>query len=630
MGPAAELRLTLLQELWVARKRIEREDTGGRNSRSFRTEQGALRSFKQCLTNHGNIMNSLTTFTHDGNFIIISPLADLDLRKFFCGKYSDFGVRQQRFTPLELLREAACLAGALDFLHYQLRLRDKKIACAHLDFKPDNILVQWSEGPKHFPVGKWLVHDFGTARIKEPSEEANALAPGDFLAHFSLTKAQRNPGPFQAPEVQQSKDRKVGRESDMWSFGCLLVEVLSFAIGGPDQVASLANSIYQRDPDQPNQTLTDYFYTFAANGKPILKPSLTTWLKNLRTEELEDAWIGKTLDLVSSILVDPPTSRLKALKAQVELDAICGSEEVFLERKCRFIKSEAPIPVDNSSVVGTRNREQGLHPVDRRPLSQTLNVAAPIIHTASYNNSPNPYSIDQGLHPLPPAQQYTPNHRQPGQSRNPSIVRTDTTSFQVISSPATTYPNSPDPSNQSNESSSQGHGTSLTADVTFVHLTAPDRAFKSVVCASSTRVGSMSKSSVLVHNFSIQSQWVPKRPPKSPDRVTNGFFGPQNIKCPDGFDWDLMSLCGSYVALRAHNRVEFKVRITIIPQKSAPSGGFQQHHYRVLYFLVGNRWISIQVNKVNHIFTVIPLCVPCGLLGWQECRGLERGSLFHC
>lgn len=99
-------------------------------------------------------MLSLTTFTHGSHFNIMSPLADLDLRQFLTGDYHDYLERQTRFTPYDLLMEAACLVGALDFLHFRLRLTDKKIACAHLDFKPENVLVIWNPNVHVRSVGK--------------------------------------------------------------------------------------------------------------------------------------------------------------------------------------------------------------------------------------------------------------------------------------------------------------------------------------------------------------------------------------------------------------------------------------------------------------------------------------------
>ena len=199
-------------------------------------------------------MLSYTSFGHGSDFTIISPLADLDLHTFFEGTYPDFPARSLGFTPAQLLYGVSCLAGALSFLHEGLQPVGiaGKIYCAHLDLKPENVLVVWNNRE---PAGRWLVHDFGTSKIKEKSSP-QTLAPGDFLRQFSLTQPQRTPEPFQAPEVERAKEKVVGTESDIWSLGCILAAVLSFALGGPLHVTQLFNSRVQEGVTEDN----DYFY----------------------------------------------------------------------------------------------------------------------------------------------------------------------------------------------------------------------------------------------------------------------------------------------------------------------------------------------------------------------------------
>src|SRR5271156_1796178 len=109
-------------------------------------------------------MQSYTAFLHGSDFNIISPLADLDLHTYFKGNYDDFSSRSRRFSPAHLLYGAWCLAGALKFLHEGLQPVGiaEKIYCAHLDLKPENVLVMWTRG-SDLPAGRWLIHDFGTS-----------------------------------------------------------------------------------------------------------------------------------------------------------------------------------------------------------------------------------------------------------------------------------------------------------------------------------------------------------------------------------------------------------------------------------------------------------------------------------
>ena len=528
----------------------------------------------QCLGHNDNIMHRYTSFIHGSFFVIISQLADLNLHEFFKGNYDDYERRHQNFTPLDLLREASCLAGALDFLHYKLKLRERKMSCAHLDFKPENILVKWHAGNRT-TVGQWLIHDLGTAKIREPSEE-DALAPGDFLAHFSLTKAQRNPGPFQAPEVQPSKDRVVGRESDMWSFGCLLAVALAFAIGGPPHVTKLAKTRY--DCAGSGQTRTDYFYKFE-NGRAILKPTLTQWLQSLRTDSLDGAWIGQVLNLIFRMLVEVPSQRLKAEDTQDELDDICSIQEVSPRPKCRWIEQEAPIPVNGETTGPSRSIDPRRDTLTRRPAPSPagMSTAAPFpvpdrgaSNWASPQQAPNGYSRPNSTFPNQGRQELFAAQydylRQPGVSspmpRTPSIVRTDTNSFNEIQPSSPLWSQSTKRSSGSEESSSIGASSSSTADVTFINLASPSNAIKSLLCADSRRVATLSKSSLLIYNFRYHQKWAANRP-KSLD-CTTGFRRPDKIECPSkdqGFEWHAMSLCDSYLVLQAKKGASYKVSL---------------------------------------------------------------------
>ncbi|CZR55968.1 uncharacterized protein PAC_05856 [Phialocephala subalpina] len=591
--------------IWVAIKRIQRSDHI--KTKTFMAEQNALRTFKQCLRKHENIMHSYMSFIHGSDFVIISPLADLDLAAFFKGNYEGFNHRQREFSPYDLFQEAACLAGALNFLHNGLELRGRKIACAHLDFKPDNILVRWTATSQSTSVGQWLIHDFGTSRIKESSEEPNALAPGDFLTRFSLTKAQRTPSTYQAPEVQDNTERTTGRESDMWSFGCILCVALAFALGGPRFVTDLGNATF----DGRN----DWFYT-KVDGVAVVKVAISEWLNSRTAGRQEDTWISRIIELAFKMLVITPAGRMKAEEAQDELNIICSQESERMTRKCRWPRPPSPAADTLSSVRHRDRQDPGLHPVDasgyqpnsitatppsrRMDYSPNLNPAtSPRQAPASYSLQPaysTPFTATTYQYGMPssptygqtpmwppipspsivhqlngfgpgPASPWNPSFVSSGfnsannqsfatSPRQPSIIRTDTITRDSIYTPPSLPLKSPSKSSHSDENSSMDKGSqrsSSSVDLTFGHLASPQGSSKSVVCGSSTRVAFMSRSSVLVHNFECHNNWTAKKPPKNPDNATFGFYAPNHIQCPTGFEWDLISLYKDWLVLRAKN-----------------------------------------------------------------------------
>ena len=284
----------------IARKVIESTKIG---YKSFQTERKNLEQFKNCLSKNENIMMSFATFVHGSQFNIVYRLADLDLHEFLYGRYTGFSQRCTDFTPEALFEEAWCLANALDFLHEELKLRTGKISCAHMDLKPENILIEelLSSSNSGMSVGRWKIGDFGIATIRPVDTEAHEtwtsqgqqFTPGDVIRDISMNPP-REPGPYQAPEMQPNKGLRVSKSSDMWSFGCIISMVLAFAIGGPKKVEQLYDC-------REKGYLDDYFYMEG----PAVKPEIIDWLRR-QTEDhdLKDhwQWIRECKSLIQRLL----------------------------------------------------------------------------------------------------------------------------------------------------------------------------------------------------------------------------------------------------------------------------------------------------------------------------------------
>src|SRR5450755_3403090 len=145
----------------MACKRITTKTAAGQLN--FDAEQRTLKQFKSCITDNKNIMQSFASFIHGTDFIILSPWANgRDLNLFLTKPDEildyDYMSRSIRFTPDNLLTEAYNLARALNFLHCEMvTTRGKKLRCAHLDLKPENVLVSFlpEDRTNDTPVGRW-------------------------------------------------------------------------------------------------------------------------------------------------------------------------------------------------------------------------------------------------------------------------------------------------------------------------------------------------------------------------------------------------------------------------------------------------------------------------------------------
>ncbi|OOF99182.1 hypothetical protein ASPCADRAFT_204847 [Aspergillus carbonarius ITEM 5010] len=118
--------------------------------------------------------------------------------------------------------------------------------CAHLDLKPDNILIRKADDSI---VGKWMISDFGISAI-EPHRDGSrpALSVGYRYRQLTIeTDPKHRAGTYLPPEAidrgaTTAVTDKVGRQSDIWAYGCIFSEVLAWAIGRSVVVNELAES----------------------------------------------------------------------------------------------------------------------------------------------------------------------------------------------------------------------------------------------------------------------------------------------------------------------------------------------------------------------------------------------------
>lgn len=248
--------------------------------------------------------------------------AQLDLEMLLSGEYHPY-YADSAMAAQPLVGEGWYLAGALDFLHRRFVDRRTRILCCHIDLKPANILIVKDVTSR---VGKWMLTDFGISVIKtEPRRGCLAAAMYGDEGHpkISVAKSVKKISAYQPPEVEQDlsvshhgSDRQMG---DIWSFGCILLTLLVFSLGGGPLVNTL-HSI-RKQGNQPDF----FFWTLEIGLRPVhkVKDHIKPWVTQLGSSCGQAAWVNLWADIIfDRMLLISPTQRLEADHIQTLLDVV--------------------------------------------------------------------------------------------------------------------------------------------------------------------------------------------------------------------------------------------------------------------------------------------------------------------
>lgn len=268
-------------------------------------------------------------YDREREFTIIMEVADTDLGKFLhavscpADSFKNKAINPKNATMLDLAKEAENLAGALAWLHEGMQILETDIACCHMDLKPDNILI-FPDSTS--PVGRWKIADFELSTIRTPKEVPTCsptCSPTDHITTI-VTRPVRQAGPYVAPEICEQKPG-VGRTSDIWSFGCILVDIIASQLSKNQSLAYLKVKRLEKDHSEDSHVPGNY--VFYRDGG--LNLHVAAWLEslgesaNLNNEDLHfSKFLQSCKYLLKGMLVVKPR-RLKASTVKTRLGSMC-------------------------------------------------------------------------------------------------------------------------------------------------------------------------------------------------------------------------------------------------------------------------------------------------------------------
>ena len=254
------------------------------NTKEFDKEVKCLRLLNQLR--HPNIIPLWGCYTYRGEQNFIFPYLDMDLGRFMLTetRHKDF---QWDFTFYSAL---AGLASALSKTHHLLLNQvdhgvDFHAIGYHHDLRPPNVLVR---------ADMFVLADFGLGTLKGAEE----------LSHTPYKSIN---GDYIAPECTDMQEipQTVNRAIDVWAFGCLMAEVITYMLKGARGVEEFRRK--RLTPGRFPQWKDASFY----QPDGAVKQEVIGWMGSLRREHPPQHLIPQLIKISLDALQPNPLIRPK-------------------------------------------------------------------------------------------------------------------------------------------------------------------------------------------------------------------------------------------------------------------------------------------------------------------------------
>ncbi|KAG9503283.1 hypothetical protein J7337_006126 [Fusarium musae] len=246
---------------------------------------------------HRHIIQLLATFELHDRYHMIFPWAACNLYEFWkSDPFSETGNRD-----LDVIRwmstQTLGLLAALDAIHNP---QGMQFYGRHGDIKPENIL--WFEMDDE-PHGLLVLADFGLTKFHR---ERTRSRTKNTTVGYTYTYAP--------PEID-IEGGVVSRSSDIWSFGCVLLEMVCWLLGGWELCEAFSRARLTEE-DASGVLRTDKFFAIVKLEDDELrrftvKPQVSDFIRRLDHHESCTNYIHDILDIVEKYMVVVRTEDVK-------------------------------------------------------------------------------------------------------------------------------------------------------------------------------------------------------------------------------------------------------------------------------------------------------------------------------
>ena len=233
------------------------------------TEQAYIKEWEMLKhfsgLNHPHLVTALSAFKQEDELSFIFPYAPSNFGEYKETAHPPQGWRGAIWVAAQL----AGLIGAIDTMHNpkHLHLGPERKYGRHGDIKCDNVLCFRKSGTENEVI--LVISDFGLSAYNSDQSRSN----------IPNRNVPAVPG-YRPPECD-IKGGTVSRAFDVWTIGCLFLELVTWFLGGPQYIEEFR---LHRTTEFINGAMNDIFFTFNDLGfevtdgtKAVLvKPEVTT------------------------------------------------------------------------------------------------------------------------------------------------------------------------------------------------------------------------------------------------------------------------------------------------------------------------------------------------------------------